>query len=423
MRPNDTELTELTTTMNTGSATAAYVSRQPIYRKHMDVYGYELLFRDSATDRANVVDGDSATAQVILNFIEFGFDEIIREHLAFVNLTDNFILEGHCRSLPKDRVVLEVLEDVTAAPEIVRALRKLKDEGYIIALDDFVYDESLRPLVELANIIKVDVMATDRAGLEKQVPLLQKFNVRLLAEKVESQDEFDFCSALGFDYFQGYFFCKPKLIEGKQIPTNRLAATRLVSKLQSPDIKGDELEETIRQDVTLSYKLLRFVNSAYCALPRHVDSIKHAAMLIGVSRLRTWASLLMLASMDDKPRELMVTGIVRAKMCEELATANGFSTSERFFTVGLFSVLDAMLDSRMEDILEKLPLSKEISQALITHEELLGNMLDFTIAYEQGNWERLAEVGSALELDPPAIRTAYMNAVKWTMEITNELNI
>jgi EAL and modified HD-GYP domain-containing signal transduction protein len=189
-----------------------------------------------------------------------------------------------------------------------------------------------------------------------------------------------------------------------------------------PDIKGEELEETIRQNATLSYKLLRFVNSAYCALPRNVNSIGHVAMLIGVSRLRTGASLLMMASMDDKPRELMVTGIVRVKMCEELAAANGFSIGEQFFTVGLFSVLDAMVDSRMEDVLDKLPLSDEIVQALITHEELLGRMLDFTIAHEQGNWERLAEVGKTLKLDPPAIRKAYMNGVKWTMEITNELN-
>ena len=418
-----TKVTEIPATMTVESETTAYVSRQPIYTKRIEVYGYELLFRDSATNQANIVDGESATAQVILNFIEFGVNEIVGDHPAFINLTRDFILEGHCEALPKDRIVLEVLEDVTAEPEIVKELRRLKHKGYMIALDDFVYEESLRPLVELADIIKVDVMATDRDALEPIVSNFNKFNVRLLAEKVETQDEFDFCSDLGFDYFQGYFFCKPKLIAGKQIPTNRLAATRLVAKLQDPDIKGDELEETIRQDVTLSYKLLRFVNSAHLSLPRKVESIGHAAMMIGVSRLRTWASLLMLASMDDKPRELMVTGIVRAKMCEELAAANGLSMGEQFFTVGLFSVLDAMLDSRMEDALDQLPLSDEIVQALITHEELLGRMLDFTIAYEQGDWERLAEVGSTLKLDPPAIRKAYMNAVKWTMEITNELNI
>ena len=417
------KVTEIPTTMTAESANTAYVSRQPIYTKRMDVHGYELLFRDSEINQANIVDGESATAQVILNFIEFGVNEIVGDHPAFINLTRDFILEGHCDALPKDRIVLEVLEDVTAEAEIVIELRRLKDKGYIIALDDFVYEESLRPLVELANIIKVDVMATDRDALERIVSNFNKFNVHMLAEKVETVDEFDFCSNLGFDYFQGYFFCKPKIIEGKQIPTNRLAATRLVAKLQDPDIKADELEETIRQDVTLSYKLLRFVNSAHLSLPRKVESIGHAAMMIGVYRLRTWASLLMLASMDDKPRELMVTGIVRAKMCEELAAANAFSMGGQFFAVGLFSVLDAMLDSRMEDVLDTLPLSDEIVQALITHEELLGRILDFTIAYEQGDWERLAEVGSSLKLDPPAIRTAYMNAVKWTMEITNELNI
>ena len=247
-------------------------------------------------------------------------------------------------------------------------------------------------------------MATSEDALKELVPELQKFNVRLIAEKVETQDQFQLCSDLGFDYFQGYFFCKPKLVEGKQIPTNRLAATRLVAKLQHPDLTADQIEETIRQDVTLSYKLLRFVNSAYSALPRNVDSIGHAAMMIGTARLRNWASLLMLATMDDKPRELMVTGIVRAKMCEQLAELTGIRMPERFFTTGLFSVLDAMLDSKMENVLERLPLSEEIVQALLTREEILGRMLDFTIAYEQGDWQRLAEIGSSLKLDPPSIR-------------------
>ena len=266
-------------------------------------------------------------------------------------------------------------------------------------------------------------MATSEDALKELVPELQKFNVRLIAEKVETQDKFQLCSDLGFDYFQGYFFCKPKLVEGKQIPTNRLAATRLVAKLQHPDLTADQMEETIRQDVTLSYKVLRFVNSAYSALPRNVDSIGHAAMMIGTARLRNWASLLMLATMDDKPRELMVTGIVRAKMCEQLAELTGFRMPERFFTTGLFSVLDAMLDSKMENVLERLPLSEEFVQALLTREEVLGRMLDFTIAYEQGDWQRLAEIGGALKVDPPSIRQAYMGAVKWTMEIMDELHI
>ena len=417
-----TKTTEPTATKTVEYAPTAFVSRQPIYSNDMGVYGYELLFRDSATDRANIVDGDSATAQVILNFIEFGFDQMIGNRLAFINVTRNFIVDGHCASLPKDRVVLEVIEDVTAEPGIVDELRKLRDQGYTIALSDFGHEERSRPLVELADIIKIDVRA-ERDALASTVSNLRAFNVRLLAEKVETQDEFDFCSDLGFEYFQGYFFCKPKLIEGKQIPTNRLAATRLVSKLHVPDINASELAETIRQDVALSYKLLRFINSAYCAVPRNVDSIGHAAKLVGVSRLRAWASLLLLASMDDKPRELMVTGIVRAKMCEELADASGFPMGERFFTVGLFSVLDAMLDRRMEDVLDQLPLSDEVIQALLTRREPLGCVLNFTIAYERGDWEQLAEIGNALKLDPPSIRKAYMNAIGWANEIISGLNV
>ncbi len=410
--------------MSTESVTEAYVSRQPIYRSKMDVYGYELLFRDSgAADRAVIVDGDRATAQVILNFIEIGLERIVGPDLAFINLTRNFILDGHCASLPKDRVVLEVLKDVTADSAIIQSLQQLSRQGYVIALDDFVYEESLRPLVELANIIKVDILGVDRNALERHVSALKDFKVRLVAEKVETLEEFEFCEGLGFEYFQGFFFCKPKLIQGRQIPMNRLAATRLVAKLQDPNIKGEELEETIKQDAALSYKLLLFVNSAYCALPREVDSIGHAAMLIGTARIRTWASLLMLASMDDKPRELMVTAIIRAKMCEQLAEAQHVRNAEQFFTVGLFSVLDAMLDCLMADVLEKLPLSEETTAALLNHEGLLGKILDFTLAYERSEWDRLAELTTQLRLDPATIRSAYLKAVTWTMEITSELNI
>jgi EAL and modified HD-GYP domain-containing signal transduction protein len=210
--------------MTTDSATEAYVSRQPIYRTQLDLFGYELLFRDGVRDRAVIVDGDRATAAVILNFFELGMERIVGKNRAFINLTRNFILDGHCASLPHDRVVLEVLEDVTADPEVVRALRDLSAQGYTIALDDFIYEDSLRPLVEVADIVKVDVLGVDRDALARQVSALSRFQVRLLAEKVETQEQFEICKDLGFEYFQGFFFCKPKLIHGKQVPTNRLAA-------------------------------------------------------------------------------------------------------------------------------------------------------------------------------------------------------
>ena len=211
-----TSLAQLEQQRQTVPLEAAYLSRQPIYRKHMSVYGYELLYRSGDTDKATFVDGDQATARGIHNAIEFGRDKVIgRKDLAFVNLTRKFILDDCCYSLPKDRVVLEVLEDVSAEEDIVAKLQELSEGGYLIALDDFVYDESLRPLVELANIIKVDLMATELDKLEEDITSFKDFEVRLLAEKVETQDEFEFCKELGFSYFQGYFLCKPKLMEGK----------------------------------------------------------------------------------------------------------------------------------------------------------------------------------------------------------------
>lgn len=403
---------------------AAYFSRQPIYRKQMSVLGYELLFRGGDTATADFADGDEATAQVIHNTIELGLDQVIGgDELAFFNLTRNFILNDFCLSLPKERVVLEVLEDITAEPKIVEKLRGLRAQGYLIALDDFVYDESLRPLVELAHIIKVDVMALGIDRLEEAIAPFRDFDVWLLAEKVETQEEYDRCREVGFDYFQGYFFCKPRLMEGKQIPTSRLSAMRLVARLRNPNIEPDEIEDAIRQDVTMSYKLLRFVNSMHCGLSRRVDSIRRAALLIGTERIRTWASLLMLASIDDKPRELILIAMIRARMCEQLSSKIGIRFSERFFTVGLLSVLDALLDSTMEEVLERLPLSEEVSRALLTHQDLVGQVLAFTIAYEQADWTRLGELAESLGIDMPTAREAYLKALEWTAEMTSDLGI
>ena len=222
-------------------------------------------------------------------------------------------------------------------------------------------------------LARIDVLGIERAVLKQRVSALSGFDVALLAEKVETQEEFDFCNGRGFDYFQDFFFCKPNLIHGKQIPANRMAATRLVGKLQDPDIKEAELEETIRQDVTLSYKLLRFVNSAYCVLPRKVDSIGHAAMMIGTERIRIWTSLLMLATMAE--------------------------------------------------VLEKLPLTEQITQALDHHDGPLGQVLEFAIAYERSEWAKLWDLTEQLKLAPADIRRAYFESIAWTLEVMDELNI
>jgi len=214
----------------------AFVGRQPIYGRSIDVFAYELLFRNDEVNRASFMDGNAATAQVMLNtFVEIGLDHIVDHHLAFINLTRDFVLGNYCIALPKDRVVLEVLENMGVDQELIDALNRLSGLGYRIALDDFVYHESLKPLVELADIIKVDVLALDRKTVAEHVEILRQYPVKLLAEKVETHEEFEFCRDLGFDYFQGYFFCKPKIISSQAHACESNGGTRTPDATPKPD--------------------------------------------------------------------------------------------------------------------------------------------------------------------------------------------
>jgi EAL and modified HD-GYP domain-containing signal transduction protein len=395
----------------------ALVGRQPIYSSQLEVLAYELLFRNDEVNRALITDGDRATAKVILNtFMEIGLDQIVGDRKAFINFTRGFIVGNHCLSLPKERVVLEVLEDVKPDEEVIAALNTLAENGYTIALDDFTYSKELEPFVRLANIIKIDLMASDRSVLKEHVRELRRFDVKLLAEKVETHEDFEYCKELGFDYYQGYFFCKPNTVVGQHSAVNRVATLRLLAKLQESNVQFDELERIISQDPTLSYKLLRYVNSAVYSLARKLESINEATVFVGMQRIRTWSSILMLASMEDKPRELIVTALVRARMSELLASALGHERPERLFTVGLFSVLDAMFDRPMEEILKSIPLAEEIAHALLTQEGPVGDILRWVLAYEAGNWDQLD-----CTLDARTLRNAYLDSVGWTEKTSREL--
>jgi c-di-GMP phosphodiesterase len=400
---------------------SVFVARQPIYDRALDVVAYELLFRDSAGGRAIIDDAEAATSNVILNtFTEIGFENIVGDHRAYINVSRRFLLEHHSGLLdllPAGRVVLELLEDQEVDEELVEALQRLRARNFTIALDDFAYDDSLLPLTRVARVVKLDVMALDRAELERHAELLAPLGLELLAEKVETHEEFELCKALGFEYFQGYFFCKPKTIEGHSVPANQLLKLRLVAQLQSSDVGFDELEEIISYDVGLSYRLLRYINSAFFGLPREVGSIRQALVLLGQRNIRKWATLLVLADVHDKPHELMITGLVRARMCELLAAPAGGTDPDSFFTTGLFSVVDAMMDRPMEEILGSLPLAEEITGALLHHTGVRGEVLASVLAFERGE---LSEVSERLREDAP-LQEAYLEALAWASEVGGEL--
>jgi c-di-GMP-related signal transduction protein len=396
-----------------------YIGRQPIYDRKLDVYAYELLFRAASDNSANFTDGDKATSDVIVNtFLEIGLDNIVGNRLAFINLTRTFFVGEHTISLPRDRVVLELLEDIEADEEVVNSVKRLSEQGYSIALDDFIYHESLQPLVQLADIVKIDIMAMSRDEIREHVQALRQHPLRLLAEKVETQEEHDYCMELGFDYFQGYFFAQPKVIRGQRLPNNRLAILKLLSRLQDPEITSKQLEELIAQDVAFSYRILRYVNSAAYAPPRKIESIHQAVVRLGLQTIKTWTTLLAMSQVDNKPAELVVTAMIRGKMAEEMARALNAEQPDSFFTVGLFSALDALMDNSMEEILTQLPLADHIADALL-HKGggLHGEVLNCVLAYERGEWENLG----CSELGTHRIRTCYLEAVQWANSACQQL--
>lgn len=397
---------------------STYIARQPIYDSKLKVVAYELLFRaEIYTNEASVVDGDSATTDVLLNAItEIGMENLVGQHLAFVNLTYNHILQMAEKPFHelKERLVLEVLEDIKAEDEIVTAIQSLAHDGFCIALDDFIYDVSLQPLVDIAKIIKIDLKALSSEELKEQVKQLADGKRKLLAEKVETKEEFEYCQELGFDYFQGYYFSRPQIIKGKKLPANKVATMKLLAQLQDSESSMDELANLISQDVTMSIRVLRYINSAQFGLGKEIESIQKATVMLGRNAIRNIANLIAMSQVENKPHELIVIAMIRAKMAENIAGL-AHSNKDICFTTGLFSVIDALMDQEMGALIESLHLPQSMKSALLSHEGESGEILNCVIAYENGDWDNAVYA----ELNAKELQTSFLNALKWANESAN----
>jgi len=395
------------------------VARQPIFDRNMEVVAYELLFRRNNAEQADVVDHDQATSQVIVNaFMEIGIGNLVGDKLAYINMPTAFLLGDYPIPFPHEKVVLEVLEHVEANEKMIAALQRLSLAGYVIALDDFVYSEKTKPFLKLARVVKLDVLNVQVDTLRKQVGQLLPYKTKLLAEKIETQAMFEQCKRLGFEYFQGYFLCRPQVVKGATLPANRLQLLRLLAELNDPDIQMHTLEKTVSSDVSMSYKLLRVINSAQFGMRQKVESLHHALVLLGVKKIREWATLIVLTSIDNKPRELFVISLQRAKYCQLLALARGAPNPDAYFTAGLFSTLDALLDKPFAELVAQLSLADELNQALLERRGLIGEVLASVIAYEQADWEGIVLAGVA----PAQLRDCYLEAVQWSREAAQQLS-
>ncbi|MDG6774362.1 EAL domain-containing protein [Thiomicrorhabdus sp. ZW0627] len=392
-----------------------FVGRQPIFDKEMQLFAYELLFRENGKDnQAVVLGGDQASAQVMLSaFGDIGLKDVVGEQKAFINFTEGLLNPDYESFFPRKHIVIEVLEDVEVTPKLIHCLKLLRDKGFVIALDDYVFNPELKVLEDFADIIKVDILEVGAKPLIQHCANLKAKGIRLLAEKVETRNQFEYCKKLGFDYFQGYFFAKPKIIQGKRLPTNKLGVLSLLTNVYDPDVDMRKLSDLISQDVSLSEKLLKFASETGRS-GHEVTSIHDAVMRFGLERLKSWVSMLMLSGMDDKPVELFKTALTRAKFCELIGSRmQGFS-ADTYFTVGLFSSLDAIMDSDMQDLLERLNLSMVMRNALLNQEGSLGHALVIVKGIEQGETDFEVPAGlSATELSG-----LYLKAMQFSKAIS-----
>jgi EAL and modified HD-GYP domain-containing signal transduction protein len=389
--------------------TVARVARQPILDRDSRLIGYELLFRARQADTAGVLDDREATSAVILDgMVDVGLSDLVGKNLAFLNVSRDFLLSVRPLPLPAHQVVLELLEDQLVDDALLEVLADLVAEGFTIALDDFRVTPETELLLKYAGIVKVDVLEHTGQALEGLVAHLQagRPGLTLLAEKVETREDFEHCRELGFQAFQGYFFARPSRVPQQRLPSQGFASLKAMADL-STTADFEELERIITHDAGLSMRLLRYANSAYLCLPRRVASIHEGLTWLGVTTVRRFALMVALAGTRDVPSELLVTALVRARMCQML-TGEG-AAGDSYFTVGLFSVADALANVPMEEVIEQLPFREDIVEALLHGSGSFGELLAWVISYQRGDFAAAGE----LIRRRSDVERIYREAIKW----------
>ncbi len=398
----------------------AYIARQPILDRKKSLFAYELLFRDGLDNYMPNIDGDTATSKLLSSsFLTMGIDKITYGKRAFINFTQHLLETSIPLMFPRETTVVEILEDVNPTSRVTEACRKLSAQGYYLALDDFVFKLELTPLIELADIIKIDFRITPYSEIKQ---ILQKFGTRkikFLAEKVETNEEFNDALNMGFELFQGYFFSKPEIVKGREISGSKIQYLNFMVEISKTNYDLNELEAIISSDISMSYKLLRYVNSAFFKRSAETTSLKQALLILGkdeISRLLSLIGLSKLAS--DKPDELIRSACIKAKFCEKLGSVSGCGAHhDELFLLGLFSNLDAILDQPMKDIMEKLPLSASLKDALVYRKGELADYLELAEFYEQGNWQKLEGSAAKMCIAQSLIPNIYLEACSWTNEV------
>jgi len=396
----------------------AFIGRQAILDQQQKVYAYEILFRSGLKNAFDpTLDGNVATQSVMVGaMLEFGLKKLVSDKKAFINFTEQNLLNRAPKLLPPENVVVEILENVQPTPEIVEAVRELKAEGYKIALDDFVLLPGYEPLIEMADIIKVDFRITTDPEERQKLREILPSHVRLLAEKIEAEEEFHQAMAFGYVLFQGYFFCKPAILRQKKLTSNALSRMRLLKEINRQNVDFASMTNVISSDTNLVHKLLTYINSAGIGLLNHVSNLKQATVLLGASGVKRWVTLISLQTFsEDKPPELFTLSLLRAKFCELIAgeLKRPGLTQDAGFLIGMFSLLDVLLMLPMEEVLKEVALADDLNAALLGEDNDLRRILDLVIAYEKGDWDKVIACCEREHIPVDHLKPKYDAVLEW----------
>ena len=400
------------------SQLARYVARQPILTGNEQVFGYELLFRDGVADYFRNTDADAASRSTLDTSLLMGLDILCDGRRAFINCTTETLLKDYITLLPASQVVVEILESVVVDDLVKAACVRLKEAGYTIALDDFVANDPRAELVELADFVKVDLQAT---SAEERASIVQRFGsprCRMLAEKVETREEFSVCKKAGFTYFQGYFFRKPELLHAREIPKNQVNYLRLLQAISHDEVEAKEIEDIIKGEASLCYRLLRYLNSAAFSFAAEIHSVRHGLAILGEREVRRWVRLVAtLSAGENKPSDLVLSALVRARYCELLAPKVPHGESD-LFLVGLLSLMDTILQIPMGVVLEGISLDRETRAVLLGQKSQLGPVYQLMLSQEAADWAKVSELCSQLRVPESLATTCHWQAMQWAREMT-----
>jgi EAL and modified HD-GYP domain-containing signal transduction protein len=394
------------------------IGRQPILDRNQQTYGYELLYRHQNCGPEEEACGNLVTARTLLyTFLEFGVKRLVGPHRAFVNITRTLFMDMQPQLIDKERFVLEVLEDITIDADFVDGVRKLHESGYLIALDDYRFEPHWEPLLPYCSIIKVDILGLGLESFADQISRLKARGLLLLAEKVETHAEFEMTLGLGFDLFQGYFFAKPQVLSTPYLQSNQILLLKMIARINDPSVDLDELGRLVSQDPKLSFKVLRFINSAAIGLTKKTKSIRQAVIYIGLKKLRALVSLFVMSDLHVKSPEIMKMGLVRAELCRSMSKAFAVGEPESAYTVGLLSILDALMNQSMEQLVKDLPLPIDMIEALDKRAGPYSIGLNCVLALEQG--QTLDPFAQSFPVDK--LHGMYIQAMTSAEDILNEL--